>query len=81
MKRLIIVIGAGVAALGAISAAVAQGRDASDRGLRLEHDELRNDTLQERQKRSQNPGLFQQRQQGQPNSNSDRGSKQSKQQK
>jgi hypothetical protein len=81
MKRLIIVISAGMAAVGAISAAGAQGRDASDRGLRLEHDELRNDALQERQKRNQNPGLFEQWRQGEPNSNNDRKSKQSKQQK
>jgi len=81
MKHLIIVMGAGMAALGAISAAGAQGRDASDRGLRLEHDELRNDTLQERRKRNPNPGLLEQWQQGEPNSNNDRKSKQSKQQK
>ena len=80
MKHLIIVASAGMAALGAIAAAGAQGRDASDRGLRLEHDELRNDTLQERRKRNQNPGLLEQWRQGEPSSDNDRKSKQSKQQ-
>ena len=80
MKHLIIIMSASLATLGAISAAGAQGRDASDRGLRLEHDELRNDALQERQKRNQNPGLLEHWRQGEPNSNNDRKSKQSKQQ-
>ena len=81
MKHLIIVMSTSLAALGAITAAAAQGRDASDRGLRLEHHELRNDTLQERRKQNQNPGLLEQWQQGEPNSNNDRRPKQSKQQK
>jgi hypothetical protein len=48
MNRLIAMTVAATALLGAASAASAQGRDAGDRGQRLERDELRNDIRQHR---------------------------------
>lgn len=78
MNRLIIATIIGLAALGSASPASAQ-RDAGDRGLRLEHDELRNDAAQDRLKRRQD-SVLPQATQSQPAPNPDRKTKRSKQQ-
>ena len=77
MKRSIMMLMAGIAVLGSASAAAAQGRDAAERGRRLEVDELRNDAAQERLKKPQDTGLLPPPQQSQPGAT--RKSKRSKQ--
>jgi hypothetical protein len=79
VKRSIVVAIAGIAALGSGSLAVAQGRDAAERGNRLEIDELRNDVRQERLKKSKDSGLLPQPQQNQPGAKSRSKTKQKKQ--
>lgn len=68
--RFLIVLTVAVLAFGSAPNAFSQGRDASDRGLRLENDELRSDYYQQRLKPS-SPGLLTpQPQQNEPHANS-----------
>jgi hypothetical protein len=63
VKRSMVTAIASVALLGGLSAAAAQGRDAADRGQRLEINELRNDAAQNRLKQQQGSGWLAQPQQ------------------
>jgi hypothetical protein len=78
VNRLIIATTIAIVALGNASPANAQ-RDAGDRGLRLEQDQLRNDVAQDRLKQRQDT-VLPQSPQAQPAPNPDRKSKRSKQQ-
>ena len=78
MNRLIIATTIAIAAFASASPAHAQ-RDAGDRGLRLEQDELRNDVSQERLKKRQDT-VLPPSSQAPPATNPDRKPKRSRQQ-
>jgi len=67
-----------IAALGSASPASAQGREPAERGLRLEHDELRNNEIQKQLTRPADTGLLPPA--PQPSPRSDRKTRQKKQQ-
>ena len=68
-----------IAAVGSASPASAQ-RDPADRGLRLEHDELRNDESQKQLRKPADTGLLPAASQPQPGAQTDRKTKQKKRQ-
>jgi len=80
MKTLMTVMVLVIVTLGSASPANAQGRDPAERGLRLEHDELRNDESQKQLRKPADTGLLPPPSQPERSTQTDRKTRQKKRQ-